>query len=188
MGEGEAGEVTRLLVRWRDGDAAAFERLLPLVYDELRVIAGRQLRRERPDHTLQTTALVHEAYLRLVGSDVSWEGRPHFLAVAATCMRRILVDHARARGRQKRDPGQRVPSPAEGPERLPLDSLDLIALDTAMEKLMGVDHRKGRALELYYFGGLSYEEMAPLLAISPATVHRELRSARAWLSKELDTA
>lgn len=176
--------VSDLLHQWRGGDSSALERLMPLIYDELHSLARRQLQGERPDHTLQTTALVHEAYLRLVGSDVEWEGRVHFLAIAAQTMRRILVDHARSRGRQKRSGGGRVPmDQVSAFEAAP--AMNLLALDEALDRLAAMDGRKARAAELHYFGGLSYDETAQALGISAATVHRELRVAKAWLYREL---
>lgn len=179
-------EVSRLLLAWRDGDQAALDRLVPLVYDQLHALARRHLRGERPDHTLQTTALIHEAYLRLVGSDVTWEGHGHFMAVAAQTMRRILVDHARARSRDKRGGGAavvdldevQIGSPEPGPE--------LVALDDALDRLAAFDERKARAVELHYFGGFNYDETAEALGISPATVDRDLRLAKAWLYRDLN--
>jgi RNA polymerase sigma factor (TIGR02999 family) len=178
-------EVSQLLLRWKGGDERAFQQLLPVVYEELKRLARRQLRGEAPGHTLQTTALVHEAYLRLVGADVGWEGRGHFFAVAAQVMRRVLVDHARNRGRAKRG-GGRVAVPlqdelAAAPGRTP----DLLALDEALERLSALDRRKAQVVELLYFGGLNYDEVAETLQISPATVHRDLRMAKAWLYREL---
>lgn len=185
MAELDPSEVSGLLLAWRRGNAAAFERLLPLVYDELHAIARRHLRGEHPGHTLQTTALIHEAYLRLVGADIAWEGRVHFLAVAAQTMRRILVDHARAKARDKRGGGQ-APLILNEALVIPVEpSLDLLELDEALVRLTEMDERKGRAVELHYFGGLTYDEAAEVLAISPATLHRELRAARAWLYREL---
>ena len=178
-------EVSRLLVAWRQGDPRALDRLMPLVYDELRRLARIQMRGERTDHTLQTTALVHEAYLRLCGADVEWEGRVHFLAVAATVMRRVLVGHARSHDRAKR---------GGGADRIPLDEAlavsaerpeAVLALDEAIGRLSALDERKARAVELHYFGGLTYEETAAALGVSPATVDRELRLAKAWLYREL---
>lgn len=177
--------VSGLLLRWREGDNAALEELMPLVYDELHALARRQLRGERADHTLQTTALLHEAYLRLVGSDVQWEGRVHFLAVAAQTMRRILVDHARSRGRQRRGGGMSVVRIEDSNAIAPAPALDLIVLDEALDRLAAMDDRKARAAELHYFGGLSYDETAQALGVSAATVHRELRVAKAWLYREL---
>jgi RNA polymerase sigma factor (TIGR02999 family) len=185
MGQTGPGEVSSLLLAWRDGDAAALEQLLPLVYDELHALASRRLRAERPDHTLQTTALIHEAYLRLVGADVAWEGRVHFLAVAAQTMRRVLVDHARARGRAKRGGGAR-PITLDDAMPVALDTApDILELDEALERLSTLDERKARAVELHYFGGLTYDETAAALGVSAATVDRELRLAKAWLYKEL---
>ncbi len=177
--------VTGLLRAWRDGDATAVDRLVPLVYDELHGLADRFMRRERADHTLQATALVNEAFLRLVDADVPWEDRAHFLAVAARTMRRILVDYARARGRAKRG-GEMEKVSLEGaavvdPARLP----DLVELDEALERLAAQDERKARAIELHYFGGLSYEETAKVLDVSPVTVHRDMRLAKAWLYRHL---
>jgi len=178
-------EVSRLLVAWRQGDQRALDSLMPLVYDELRRLAQSQMRGERPDHTLQTTALVHEAYLRLCGADVAWEGRVHFLAVAATVMRRILVDHARSRDRAKRgggaDPVALEEALAVSPERPEA----VLALDEAIQRLSALDERKARAVELHFFGGLTYEETAAALGVSAATVDRELRLAKAWLYREL---
>jgi RNA polymerase sigma-70 factor (ECF subfamily) len=177
--------VSDLLLRWRNGDAAALEQLMPLVYDELHALARRQLSGERSDHTLQTTALVHEAYLRLIGADVSWEGRVHFLVVAAQTMRRILVDHARRRRRWRRG-GRLTMIPIEDATvAAPEAAVDLIILDEALDRLAAVDGRKARAAELHYFGGMSYDETAEALGISTATVHRELRVAKAWLYREL---
>jgi len=182
-----ASDVSRLLIDWRDGDGEAFDKLLPLVYEELRGLARRALRGEAAGHTLRTTALVHEAYVRLVGTDVEWEGSGHFMRVAARAMRRVLVDHARARKSQKRGGGMPpialdvlsgVLPDASRPD-------DVIELDEALERLIALEERKGRAIELHYFGGLSYEEVADALDISPATVHRDMRMARAWLYKEL---
>ena len=177
--------VSALLVQWRGGDASALERLMPLIYDELHHLARRHLRGERANHTLQTTALVHEAYLRLVGSDVEWEGRVHFLAVAAQTMRRVLVDHARSRSRQRRGGGPKLVSLENAQAVAPAPAMDLMVLDEALDRLAAMDDRKARAAELHYFGGLSYDETALALGISSATVHRELRVAKAWLYREL---
>ncbi|HEY3244420.1 MAG TPA: sigma-70 family RNA polymerase sigma factor [Phycisphaerae bacterium] len=182
----EDKDATAILLAASQGDPAAADALLPLVYDELQAVAARHLRRERPDHTLQTTALVHEAYLRLIDqSRVQWRGRAHFLAVAAMAMRRILVNHAKARARVKRG-GQAA--------RLPLDeafesfqqrSVDLEALDEALARLSKIDPDQGRMVELRFFGGLSVEETAKVLGISPRTVHREWDLAKAWLRAEV---
>lgn len=179
-------DVTRLLQAWRDGDDLAADRLMRLVYDELHVIAEARMRGEAPDHTLRSTALVHEAYLRLAGAGVSWTDRKHFFAAAARAMRRVLTDHARGRRREKRGGGglDRVTLanlPAPGAE----DTLDLVALDEAVEALAAQDPRKASAVELHYYAGLSYDEVAEALDISPATVHRDLRMARAWLHNRL---
>jgi RNA polymerase sigma factor (TIGR02999 family) len=181
----ESTEVTRLLQSWRQGDAGALERLLPLIYDELHAIARRHMQGERPDHTLQTTALIHEAYLRLCGADVTWEGRVHFLAVAAQTMRRVLVDHARARSRDKRGGGEAPVTLDDALAASPERPDDLLALDEALTRLSALDERKARAVELHYFGGLTYDETAAALEVSAATVDRELRMAKAWLYREL---
>jgi RNA polymerase sigma factor (TIGR02999 family) len=177
--------IRELLLAWRNGDASALDRLMPLMYDELHGLARRHLQNERSDHTLQTTALLHEAYLKLVGAEVKWEGRVHFLAVAATVMRRILVDHARSRSRQKRGLGAQRVSLDDADLAAPDASIDLLALDDALTRLAAFDTRKARAAELHYFGGLSYEETACALDISEATAHRDLRVAKAWLTREL---
>lgn len=175
--------VTDLLRAWRGGDRDALDRLVPLVHEELHRLASGYMRGERPDHTLQTTALVNEAYLRLVDVEVDWTDRAHFFAVAATMMRRILVDHARALGRQKRA-GQKV-SLDEAVLVTPDASADMLAIDEALTRLAAHDERAARAIELHYFGGLTYDDMAAVLNISAATVHRDLRLARAWLYREL---
>jgi RNA polymerase sigma factor (TIGR02999 family) len=177
----EAGDVSRLLIQWREGDEAVLDRLMPLVYAELHAIAGRQLRREQAAATLQTTALIHEAYLRLVGADVHWEGRTHFLAIAARTMRRVLVDHARSKRRVKRGGGVAAVT-LSGDIGVPSrDLTDILALDQALERLAATDERKARVVELYHFGGLNYEEVAEVMNLSVATVHRDLRFATAWL-------
>lgn len=179
--------VTALLREWRSGSEQALEPLMAHVYGELRRLAGRRLRSERPDHTLQPTELVHEVFLRLVDADVDWQDRAHFLAVAASTMRRILVDHARSRSADKRGGGE----PAEAlTERIPSPQLpaDLAALDDAMRALAALDPRKGRLVELYFFGGLTFEELGCVLGVSRATAHRELALARAWLHRELKRA
>jgi RNA polymerase sigma factor (TIGR02999 family) len=181
----QPGEVSLLLQEWKGGNPTARERLFPILYDELKRLARHHLRGESAGHTLQTTALVHEAYLRLVGADVAWEGRRHFFAVAAQVMRRVLVDHARGRGRAKRG-GAAIAVPlredlAGAPER----SASLVELDEALTRLSSLDPRKAQVVDLLYFAGLSYDETAEVLEISPATVHRDLRLARAWLFREL---
>ena len=180
-----AGEVTVLLRRWRAGDAGALEKLTPLVYQELRALARGYLRSERADHTLQPTALVNEAFLKLIGQDrVDWETRSQFIGLAAQAMRRILVDHARRRLADKRpDPKQRLD--LEHAEGVPDRPEELVALDTALEDLARLDPRQAQVVELKYFGGLELEEVASALGISTATVTREWRLARAWLWKAL---
>ncbi len=178
-------EITDLLIAAKDGDSRALDRLLPIIYADLKRLASKQLRGEAAGHTLQTTALVHEAYLRLVGSDVSWEGRKHFFAVASQVMRRVLVDHARTRQRAKRGGNAVAVTLQEEIAVAPGRPADLLDLDEALERLAVRDRRKAQIVDLIYFGGLSYDETAGVLEISPATVHRELRMARAWLHREL---
>lgn len=185
MSEGPA-EVTRLLIAWSNGDERAVDQLVPLVYERLRRLAASFLRHERSDHTLQTTALVNEAYLRLVDQDaVGWRGRAHFLAIAGQMMRRILVDHARRRGYVKHGGQARRISPEEL-EQLSVDrDPDLVALDEALSFLAGKDQQLARLVELKYFGGLTKEEIAEVLGISSATVTRRWRMAKAWLYRYL---
>lgn len=178
-------EVTALLRAWRTGDDGALERLIPLVYDELHEIARRTMRGERADHTLQATALVHEAYARLIDSAVTWQDRSHFFAVAARQMRRILVDHAKARGRVKRGRGADRITLDESVAVAPEPPADLLALDEALERLAALDERKARVIELHFFGGLTQEEAAEALGVSAATVERDLRFAKAWLYREM---
>jgi RNA polymerase sigma factor (TIGR02999 family) len=177
--------VTLLLDRWRSGDRQALDQLMPLVYDELGRLAAHYMRSERPSHTLQATALVNEAYIRLVGASVTWQNRTHFFAVAARLLRRILVDHAKGHRREKRGGGgikvtlnEAMIAPAELPP-------DIVALDDALQRLAAIDARKSELIELHFFGGLTYAELAETLKISEATVHRELRLAKAWLQHEL---
>ena len=186
-GAAPAHDVTQLLVAWQSGEESALDDLLPIVYAELRRLASSALRGEARGHTLQTTALVHEAYVRLVGSDVAWEGSGHFMRVAARAMRRVLVDHARKRKSGKRGAGVAAIDLDSLEGVLPGDARpdEILELDEALERLIALEERKGRAVELHYFGGLSYEEVAEALDVSPATVHRDLRMARAWLLKEL---
>jgi RNA polymerase sigma factor (TIGR02999 family) len=176
-------DVTRLLVRWGDGDEEALGNLLPVLYDRLKQMAHARLRGERSNHTLGTTALVHEAYLRLVDIDrVDWQDRAHFLAVASTTMRRILVDYARRRRAQKRG-GSAVHVPLND-ELLPDDQVDLVIdLNDALEQLAQVHERPSKVLELYYFGGLTLEETGAALGTSAATAMRDLRFAKAWLAR-----
>ncbi len=185
--EPQRGEVTRLLVSWSAGDTGAFERLLPLVYAELRTIASRHLRRERSGSTLQATAVVHEAYLRLVDQTrVAWKNRGHFLAVASQAMRRILVDHARARRAAKRGGGgQPVSWVVDVAQETPIAPIDVLALEEALARLAAADAEQARIVELRFFGGLSVEEIAELVERSPTTVKRDWRTARAFLHREL---
>lgn len=178
-------EVTLLLEQWHSGDASAMERLMPLVYDQLRVVADRRLRGEQTGHTLQATALVNEAYLRLVGADVAFEGRSHFFAFAARMMRRILVDHARARRTAKRGGDAVRLSLTQANLVETEDAADVIAVHEALEELEKQDPRKARVLELIIFGGLTYQEAAEALDVSTATVDRDFRFAKAWLAKRL---
>lgn len=175
-------EITQLLVNWSHGEKAAFDQLVPLVYPELRRLAKRHMGRENPDHTLQTSALINEAYLKLVNQqDVEWQNRAHFYAVAAQVMRHVLVDHARTRNYAKR---------GGGAAKVPLDeaavvtqqrAAELIALDEALRDLAMLDERRSQIVELRFFGGLSAEETAEVMNISPSTVNREWRAAKAWL-------
>jgi RNA polymerase sigma factor (TIGR02999 family) len=179
-------DVTQLLVNWSNGDKEALEDLTPLVYAELRRLANRYLRRERPDHTLQSTALVHEAYLRLIDSNnVQWQNRAHFFAVSAQLIRHILIDHARARQAEKRGSGglklsldEAIATPGE-------KDMDLVALDDALKDLAKIDPEQSRIVELRFFAGLSIEETAEVVGVSPATVKREWTTAKAWLAREI---
>jgi RNA polymerase sigma factor (TIGR02999 family) len=182
--------VTTLLGDAARGDERAVDELLPLVYDELRALAGRYMRDERSDHTLQTTALVHEAYLRLVGSDqVAWESRGHFFRVAAQAMRRILVDHARHhRSAKHGGKRRRISLNAVTPVRGEGPNLDVLALDEALLKLSAIDRQKTRIVELRFFAGLTAEETAGALGISLSSVERGWALARAWLYRELTSA
>lgn len=183
-----ASDVTQLLLAWGDGSEDAAQRLLPAIYDELHRQAARAMRRENAEHTLQATALVHEAYLRLVDQRrVEWRNRAQFFGVAAQLMRRILIDHARGRLADKRGGhAQRIslseaqPAAADGDE-----GLEVLALNDALDRLSALDPRQGKLVEMRYFGGLSIEEAAEALDISPATVKREWASARAWLRREM---
>ena len=178
-------DLTELLLASQAGAPGAVDRLMPLVYDELKVLAAGYLRAERADHTLQTTGLVHEAYLKLVDQRrTTWQNRAHFFGIAAQAMRRILVDHARRRRARKRDAGRPVTLDEElaGQDA---ESGDLLAVDQALERLALLDARQARIVELRYFGGLSIEQTAEALEISPATVKRDWVSAKAWLQREL---
>jgi RNA polymerase sigma factor (TIGR02999 family) len=181
----DSRSVTQLLHQSRDGDKAAFDELMPVVYDQLHKLAARCFRSESPGLTLRTTALVHEAYLRLVGSDVAWVDRVHFFAVAARVMRRILVDHAKAQHREKRGGDVEKISLDQGMDVGANAPAQLLDLDEALQRLAARDRRKSEVVELLFFGGLTYDEAAAALEISPATLHRELKMAKAWLHNEL---
>jgi RNA polymerase sigma factor (TIGR02999 family) len=177
-------EVTQLLADWGKGDKSAFDKLFPLVHDELQHIARRQMSHERPGHTLQATALVNEAYLKLAGHEgFEWRNRAHFYAVCAQVMRHILIDHARAHARDKRGGGAIQVSLDEAIAMSSEQADKYLALDEALHSLESVDPQKGRIVELRYFGGLSEDETADVLDISPRTVRREWRRAKAWLYK-----
>jgi len=177
--------VTQLLVDWSYGNQEALNALMPLVYDELRRLARSYMRRERPGHTLATTGLVHEAYLRLVDQNVNWQNRAHFFGVAAQMMRRVLLDHAKSHQRAKRGGGA-VKISLEGPILLSeAPDMNLVALDEALSRLEKMDPQRGRIVELRFFGGLSNEEASEVLNVSPATVQRQWAGARAWLYHEL---
>ena len=183
---GSSGPVSELLVRWRGGDQAALEALLPLVYDELRRLAHHYLKAERPNHTLQSTALVHEAYLRLAGQEpLQLQDRAHFFGVAAHLMREILVDHARSRRAAKRDFGYQI-TLDEGVLASQENSLDLFTLDSALNQLMRRDPQQARIVEMRFFAGLTIEETSIVLGVSPATVKRDWVTARAWLHREME--
>jgi RNA polymerase sigma factor (TIGR02999 family) len=180
-------DVTALLLAWADGDRGALDALIPAVYDELHRQAAHALRHEAPGHTLHTTDLVHEAYLRLVDEPhVRWEGRSQFFGIAARTMRRVLVDHARARHAAKRGGGAQQVTLADdvGPD--PAGAVDVLALDEALDRLATLDARQARVVELRYFAGLGIEQVAEVLGVSPATVKRDWTVARAWLRRELE--
>jgi RNA polymerase sigma factor (TIGR02999 family) len=178
--------VTGILLKWREGDEAALDELVPIVHDELRRIARRCMAGQRVGHSLQATALVNEAYLRLLDvQQVNWQNRAHFLAMSARLMRRILVDFARSKGYQKRGGGAVKVTFDEGLPVAAEPALDLVALDDALETLAHMDERKSRVIELRFFGGLTVEETANVLAVSPETVMRDWKLAKAWLMREL---
>jgi RNA polymerase sigma factor (TIGR02999 family) len=178
--------VSELLRAWSDGDRAALDQLIPVVYDELRRQAARYLRRELPGHTLQTTALVNEAYLRLVDqNDVRWQNRAHFFGIAAQLMRRILVDHARAKHRAKRGGADLRVTLNEATAVTKSREIDLVALDEALNRLAKIDPQQSKVVELRFFSGLNVEETAEVLGISPATVKRDWSVAKAWLHREI---
>ncbi|HXG92144.1 MAG TPA: sigma-70 family RNA polymerase sigma factor [Blastocatellia bacterium] len=182
----QSDEVTQLLIRWSKGDKAALDELIPIVYAELKKLARRYMGRERLDHTLQTSALINEAYLKLIDNrSTEWQNRSHFFAVAAQIMRHILIDHARSYRYAKR---------GAGAEKVPLDEAEdlrihraeeLVALDEALKQLEAVDPRKSRIIELRFFGGLTVEETAEVMGLSPVTVMREWRAAKAWLHQAM---
>lgn len=188
-GQEPGNEITQLLQGWRGGDDKALETLLPVVYKELRRLAHYQLRQERPDHTLQSAALVNEAYLRLVGINApQWESRTHFFAVAAQLMRQILVDYARRHRAGKRGAGQAA-LPIEAADMVARGKdVDVIALDDALKVLAEIDPRKAQVVELRFFGGLNFEETAEVLKVSTVTVSRDWSTARAWLHREMNRA
>lgn len=180
-------DVTHLLMAWNEGDECALEELVPLVYGELRRLARSHMRRERPDHTLQTTALINETYLRLVDiRNVHWQNRAHFFALCARLMRRILVDFARSRRYAKRGGGAECLALDQSAEFLPERSPNVAAVDDALQALAKVDGRKAQVVELRFFGGLTVEEAAEVLNVSAETVRRDWRLAKAWLLRELN--
>jgi RNA polymerase sigma factor (TIGR02999 family) len=179
-------EVTQLLVDWGNGNQAALDRLMPVVYTELRQLAHQYMRRERPGHTMQTTALIHEAYLRLVDQNqVRWQHQAHFFGIAARLMRQILIEHARSHTRAKRGGGVGTISLDEAAIVSQARATELLALDDALERLATIDPRKSQVVELRFFGGLSVEEAAQVLNIAPNTVLRDWRMAKAWLRREI---
>jgi len=184
---GSSNQVTQLLVRWRSGDKAALDSLMPLVYGELRRIAQHYLNNERPDHTLQSTALVHEAYVRLTQQKLpEWQNRAHFFAVAAQLMRQILVDYARSHRASKRGGNAYTLALDDAQEEPQATDVDIVALDDALKTLAAMDAQQSRVVELKFFGGLSIEDTAEVLGVSPSTVKRDWVTARAWLYRELD--
>ena len=187
MQRGSSGQVTELLVRWQGGDREALDALMPLVYSELRRLANSYLQRERSDHTLQSTALVHEAYVRMVDQNLpQWQNRAHFFAVAAQLMRQILVDYARSHRAAKRGGGAckvTLTDAASRPQRV---DIDVVALDDALKSLAQIDPQQSRVVELRFFAGLSIEDTSEVLGISPSTVNRDWNTARVWLYRELD--
>jgi RNA polymerase sigma-70 factor (ECF subfamily) len=186
LSEPSTQDVTHLLIRWSNGDAEALDALMPLVYEELRRLAQHYLGREKAGHTLSSTALVHEAYLRLVTQkEVTWQNRAHFFGVASRMMRRILVDHARRHAYAKRGGGAMTLSLDEALAAGKPREMDLVALDDALDTLAKLDERQSRMVELRFFGGLSIEETSEVLGVSAPTVKREWATARAWLYREI---
>lgn len=185
----DSGHVTELLLRWRGGSQTALDELIPIVYTELRRLAQFHLQSERPEHSLQATALTHEAFVRLFGYQrVDWQNRAHFFAMASRIMRRVLVEHARKRRAQKRGGAARAVTLTDAHARTEPFAVDVIALHEALTKLSEKDARQGSIVELRYFGGLNTDETAEVLEISPATVKRDWRVARLWLKRELGRA
>ena len=186
MNQSQLPEITRILKSWSGGNREAVDDLMPLVYDELHKVAQQYLRRQRTDHTLQPTALVNEAYLKLIDiSDVEWQDRAHFFAFASQVMRHILVDYARGQAREKRGGGAQKLSLDEAISYSKETEVDLLALDEALSELAAIDEKQGKIVELRFFGGLTVEETGVVLRISPATVKREWRIAKAWLFKRM---
>ena len=186
MTEPSTHDVTQLLIKWSNGDKAALDKLMPLIQEELRRLAHHYMSRERPGHTLQTTALVNEAYLRLVNrKDVHWQNRTHFFAIAATLMRSILVDHARSHTYAKRGGGAHKTELDEAMVVSQERAAEVVALDDALKELASFDLKQSRIVELRFFGGLTVEETAEVLHLSPATIKREWSTAKAWLYSEL---
>lgn len=183
--DSDGNDVTRLLGAWRRGDAGALDRLTPLIYRELHRLARGAMRGERPGHTLQTTALVHEAFMALAGAEVDWADRAHFFAIAARQMRRILVNHGEAHRADKRGGGAPHAELDEALDVVGTASAEITDLDDALKRLEAFDARKAQILELHYFGGLTYEEMALALDLSASTIDTELRFAKAWLREQL---
>jgi RNA polymerase sigma factor (TIGR02999 family) len=179
---------TQLLTEWRSGQPQALERLTPLVYDELRRLARGYMRAERGSHTLQATAVVHEAFLRLVQANVDLQDRGHFFALASRLMRRVLVDHAKSRSRLKRNAGIRDVAADESGQASASIEVDVVALDDALESLVQLEPRLAQVIELHYFGGMTYDEIASAGGTSAATVHRDIRLAKAWLLNEIGGA
>ena len=177
---------TQLLTDWRSGEPHALDRLTPLVYEELRKLARNYMRAERGSHTLQATAVVHEAFLRLIQANVALQDRAHFFALASRLMRHVLVDHAKSRSRAKRNPALRDLDGAERADSPQHMEVDIIALDDALENLVKFEPRLAQVVELHYFGGMTYDEIAAAMGASAATVHRDIRLARAWLLDEID--
>jgi RNA polymerase sigma factor (TIGR02999 family) len=188
MSDCAPGDVTQLLTQWRSGDRTALDRLMPLVYDELRVIAARYLRKERSGHTLQSTALANEAFIHLVDSHADWQNRAHFFAVAARIIRGLLVDHARARLASKRG-GANLALSLDEAIAVPLNrEFHIIAVDDALTSLSRMDEQQGRIVELRFFGGLTIEETSEVLQISPSTVKRDWILAKTWILRELSSS